>query len=39
LRELGEEYKLVWLMRSQPGGLSDRVARLERSQRDYLPKQ
>jgi hypothetical protein len=26
----------VWLLRNRPGGLSDSLARLERSRRDYL---
>ncbi len=37
-RDLGEisgEYQAVWLLRNRPGGLSDSVARLERSRRDY----
>jgi hypothetical protein len=36
LREIIEEYKIVWMMRNRPGGLSDSVARLERSRRDYM---
>ena len=38
-QDLGDiiaEYKAVWLLRNRPGGLSDSVARLERSRRDYL---
>jgi hexosaminidase len=38
-RDLGEivdEYQAVWLLRNRPGGLSDSLARLERSRRDYL---
>jgi len=36
LREIIKEYEIVWMMRNRPGGLSDSVARLERSRRDYL---
>jgi hypothetical protein len=36
LREIIEEYQVVWLLRNRPGGLSDSVARLERSRRDYM---
>ena len=35
LRDIIEEYQVVWLQRNRPGGLSDSVARLERSRRDY----
>ncbi|HSD83680.1 MAG TPA: beta-N-acetylhexosaminidase, partial [Anaerolineae bacterium] len=35
LGEIIEEYQAVWLLRNRPGGLSDSVARLERSRRDY----
>jgi hypothetical protein len=35
LREIIEDYQAVWLLRNRPGGLSDSVARLERSRRDY----
>jgi hypothetical protein len=35
LREISVEYQAVWLLRNRPGGLTDSVARLERSQRDY----
>ncbi len=35
LREISEEYQAAWLLRNRPGGLSDSVARLERSRRDY----
>jgi hypothetical protein len=35
LGEIIEEYKAVWLLRNRSGGLSDSVARLERSRRDY----
>jgi len=34
--EIIDEYQAVWLLRNRPGGLSDSVARLERSRRDYL---
>jgi hexosaminidase len=36
LREISAEYQAVWLLRNRPGGLSDSVARLDRSQRDYM---
>lgn len=35
LREIIAEYQAVWLLRYRPGGLSDSVAWLERSRRDY----
>jgi hypothetical protein len=38
-RDLGEiidEYTAVWLLRNRSGGLSDSVARLEKSRRDYM---
>jgi hypothetical protein len=35
LGEIIEEYQRIWLLRNRPGGLSDSVARLERSRRDY----
>jgi hypothetical protein len=35
LSDIIAEYKAVWLLRNRPGGLSDSVARLERSRRDY----
>jgi hypothetical protein len=35
LREIMIEYEWVWGQRNRPGGLSDSVARLERSRRDY----
>jgi hypothetical protein len=35
LREISIEYQAVWLLRNRPGGLTDSVARLERSRRDY----
>jgi len=35
LNAIEREYEAVWLTRQRPGGLSDSVARLERSRRDY----
>ena len=29
------EYEAVWLARHRPGGLSDSLARMQRSRRDY----
>ncbi len=35
LHEISTEYRAVGLLRNRPGGLSDSIARLERSRRDY----
>ena len=36
LSEIIDDYRHIWLLRNRPGGLSDSLARLERSRRDYI---